>query len=85
MKVGVMSPGWGVGCLVGVLLAVAEGEGVGELVSMAVGLEVGAANGLTQELSIRVRRNNVASRVGEEFIKPNCTPSYAKARVPAQK
>jgi hypothetical protein len=85
MKVGVISPGKDVGCLVGVLLAVAEGEGVGKLVSIAVGLEVGVANGLTHELSIKVSRKNIASRERKGFIKPNCTLSYPKARVAAQK
>jgi hypothetical protein len=85
MKVGVISPGSGVGCLVGVLLTVAEGEGVGELVSIAVGLAVGPMKGVTQELSIKDKNNNIASRGREGFIKSNCTLSYAKAKVAPQK
>jgi hypothetical protein len=73
MKVWVISPGWGRGVFVGVLLDVGDGEGVRVGVFVGAGVGVGFWNGLTQALSSMIAIRKKISKVGVRFIEAYCT------------
>jgi hypothetical protein len=73
MNVCVMSPGWGVVVLVGVVLVVGDGEGLGVPVLDAVGPGVGGWKGCTQALISMSAIKTTVGRTMARFIKANCT------------
>ena len=73
MNVWAISPGRGLGVIVGRVVAVDVGEGVNVGVAVGAGVEVGVAKGLTQALRKVLTSKLQIKRVGARFIGVYCT------------